>query len=142
MAEIVSVASQAGLVLELVQRQIEGADRSQLRIISEKLKPYSESCRLNFSPLPLDGYIIHRPFHAHVCGDFHVLSKVDTSVFGLLIGDGEGKAVSGPLNARTVTISTTVANMSLNRFSGFIQPMRLCFFAHRIMAGHWSRKQL
>jgi len=99
MAEIFSVASQAGLVFELIQRQIEGGDRSQLRIISEKLKPYSESCSLNFSPLALEGYIIHKPFHAHVCGDFHVLSHVDASVVGLLIGDGEGKAVAGLLNA-------------------------------------------
>jgi len=99
MSDAFSVASQAGLVLEVVERQIEGADRKQLRAISEKLKPFSASCTLDFGKLPLDGYIIHRPFHAHACGDFHMTSIVDNTVIGLLLGDGTGKAVTGLLNA-------------------------------------------
>jgi len=54
---------------------------------------------VNFGALPLEGYIIHKPFHAHACGDFHATSNVDKLVVGLLIGDGEGKAVTGLLNA-------------------------------------------
>ena len=99
MAEAFSVASQAGLVLELVQRQVEVFDRTQLQVISETLKPYLESSTLNFGSLPLEGYIVHRPFHAHASGDFHATSKIDNSVIGLLIGDGTGKAVTGLLNA-------------------------------------------
>ncbi len=99
MVEAFSVASQAGLVLELVQRQVESADRKQLKVISERLKPFSASSVLRFEQLPLEGYIEHRPFHAHACGDFYALKKIDDHVFGLLIGDGEGKAVTGLLNA-------------------------------------------
>jgi GAF domain-containing protein len=93
------VGRQAGLVLEAVQRHVEGPYKKQLEMIGEKLKPFSASCELDFRPLPLEGFVKNRSYHAHVCGDFHALTKVDNSVVGLLIGDGEGKAVSGLLNA-------------------------------------------
>jgi len=99
MTEAFSVASQAGLVLEVVQRQVEGADRRQLESIAEKLRPFSTSSELDFGELPLEGYVIHRTFHKFACGDFHALRVIDKSVVGLLIGDGEGKAVTGLLNA-------------------------------------------
>lgn len=99
MAEAHLVGTQAGLVLEAVQRQVEGPYKKQLEMIGAQLKPFSASCKLDFGSLPLEGYVMNRSYHAHVCGDFHALSRVDSSVVGLLIGDGEGKAVSGLLNA-------------------------------------------
>jgi hypothetical protein len=99
MSEAFRAGSQAGLVLESVQRQVERPDRDQLAKISDQVRIFSTSRALDFGPLPLDGYIVHRPFHSHACGDFHMMSQVDRSVMGLLIGDGEGKAVSGLLNA-------------------------------------------
>jgi hypothetical protein len=99
MSEAFRAGSQAGLVLESVQRQVERPDRDQLAKISDQVRIFSTSHALDFGPLPLEGYIVHRPFHSHACGDFHVMSQIDKTVVGLLIGDGEGKAVSGLLNA-------------------------------------------
>jgi len=100
MNEAFSLADQVGLVLESVQRQLERPVHDQLKMIGEKQKAWSSSEPLRFDTLPfLDGYVVHRSLHAHVCGDFHVVNTINESTAGLLLGDGEGKAVTGLINA-------------------------------------------
>ncbi len=103
MREVLSYVNEASLVLDAVRWRLEMPSQFNLRQIGQKLNAWWETGVLNLGPLTpyLEGYIIHRLFHAHVSGDFHVVKEVKKlrSVVGLLIGDATGKAVPGLLNA-------------------------------------------
>jgi putative methionine-R-sulfoxide reductase with GAF domain len=102
MRDAFSYVSQARLVLDAVQWRLVMPSQFDLDAIGgSKLKAWSETGPLHFGSLDsfLDGYVVHRSFHAHVCGDFHAIKAVQGSVVGLLIGDAAGKAVPGLLNA-------------------------------------------
>jgi GAF domain-containing protein len=101
MAEIISLANQAGFVLESVSHQREAPEREALRRIGEHLRNrLSLSGPLQFGKLSmLEGFVIHRSVHPDVCGDFHAIRIVNDSTVGILIGDGEGHGVTGLLNA-------------------------------------------
>ncbi len=100
MVELIMMTSHAGLVLQLVERQQERMPHYTLKPIGEKLKPWLGSGKLDFSPLNfLEGYVVHSSIHADVGGDFHVLKQVDDATVTLVIGDGEGHAVPGLVNA-------------------------------------------
>ena len=100
MVELIMMTSHAGLVLQLIERQQERMPHYTLKPIGEKLKPWLGSGPLHFSPLNfLEGYVVHSSIHADVGGDFHVLKQVDDATVTLVIGDGEGHAVPGLVNA-------------------------------------------
>jgi hypothetical protein len=101
MRDAFSYVSQARLVLDAVQWRLEMPSQFDLRVIGNKLKAWSETGPLRFGSLASykDGHVIHRSFHAHVCGDFHAIKAVHGSVVRLLISDATGKAVPGLLNA-------------------------------------------
>jgi putative methionine-R-sulfoxide reductase with GAF domain len=99
--EAVFWANQAAIVVEAVQRQLEIPEKKQLDRIARTLSEYWNTGPLDFgSDVPIEGFAVHRPFHAPACGDFHAISLISTeSTVGLLVGDGESHAVSGLLNA-------------------------------------------
>jgi hypothetical protein len=68
MCDAFSYVSQARLVLDAVQWRLEMPSQFDLRSIGNKLKAWSESGPLKFGALAvyMDGYVIHRSFHAHV----------------------------------------------------------------------------
>lgn len=93
-------ANQAGIVVESIQHQLEKPERSQLRRVAQSLEAYWHTGPLDFgSHVPIEGFAYHYPLHVPACGDFHAVSIISESTVGLLVGDGEGHAVSGLLNA-------------------------------------------
>jgi serine phosphatase RsbU (regulator of sigma subunit) len=100
MKEAVLLANLAGFVVEAVQRQLDMPDQDHLRRIGKNLEPFSSTSSLKFGKLTsLEGYVIHKSLHADVSGDFHATKVIDNSTVGLFVGDGEGHAVTGLMNA-------------------------------------------
>lgn len=101
MKDVVSLANQAGFVLEAALRQGEVADHDALLRIGEQLQNRrSPSGPVDFGKLlTLEGYVVQHSVHPDVCGDFHATRTVNDSTVGVFIGDGEGHGVTGLINA-------------------------------------------
>lgn len=92
-------ADYAGLVIEF--SQVDFVDQDAVQRIGDKL---SENL-LASGPLKLDGfpriegYVRSEPFpNSRIGGDFHAARVIDEQTAGVLVGDGEGHAVTGALN--------------------------------------------
>jgi hypothetical protein len=89
----------AGLVIEF--SQIDLVDKEEAQRIGATLSELLlASGALDFTAFPrLEGYAISRPFpKSSIGGDFHAARVFDDRTAAVIVGDGQGHAVTGALN--------------------------------------------
>jgi putative methionine-R-sulfoxide reductase with GAF domain len=93
-------AAQAGMVMGALQGQQDRPDREDLQQMSEVFKStFYKTGEISIEGFArIVGYVIHRPFRSDLSGDFHVIKRIDDASMGVLLGDGEGHAVTGVLH--------------------------------------------
>ncbi|HVQ39833.1 MAG TPA: PP2C family protein-serine/threonine phosphatase, partial [Pyrinomonadaceae bacterium] len=92
-------ADYAGLVIEVSQIDLVDKDAVQ-RIGAQLSEQLLASGPLKLDGFPgIEGYAISQPFPgSRIGGDFHVAKVIDEKTAAVLVGDGQGHAVTGALN--------------------------------------------
>jgi GAF domain-containing protein len=94
------LAGQTGLVMECLARREDMVSHDAVQRISEQLtKNLFSTGPIRLEGFPrIEGYLISRPHHSNVGGDFCTSVRIDEQIAGILFGDGENHGITGALN--------------------------------------------